>query len=535
VNASKLVGALAKAAVATLVNGPIAGGTTAANEAVDLLVAWLGREWTPALQTTIADVSRGLEDLARSERVAADHVELGLAQARATLLSHGLSTAEMVSLDLSAERVTTTVFSRSSLDLALLDEPAREVCRRAIRTIYMTVLSKPESLPEFQRAFQAAILTRLTELRDQPQEILRSIRGALAAAAIADRRHRWRPDVYPPSALVRAEFEIVPFYGRTDVLDDLRTWAGADRQVAVRVYTGAGGMGKTRLMTEFCRRLADEGWRAGFLNRAAGGRDWLVALDPLFERDRLLLVIDYAETRQRDVVASLDRAVAGTASGRVRIVLLARSLGDWWLHLTALDGRVGEILNGPATNLVSLRPLAPDPTERHRLFEQAASAFQRVVPGAHTPTQPSLEARHYDRALYVLITALAAVQGDLVETESDLLDWALRRERQFLDDGVSSLAGGQLKGRPILQCAAVATLAGRTNDRAEAARLLSSSAPLLDGQPAAVVDAVAELLHRLYPGETWLEGVQPDLLGEHLVEWASEDDPDLLGAVFGHP
>src|SRR5262249_46475832 len=107
------------------------------------------------------------------------------------------------------------------------------------------------------------------------------------------------------------------------------------------------------------------------------------------------------------------------------------------------------------------------------------------------------------------------------------------RERQFLDDGVESLAGGQLKGRPILQCAAAATLAGRTNDRADAARLLSSSAPLLDGQPAAVVDAVAELLHRLYPREAWLAGVQPDLLGEHLVERALLEDPDLLGAVFG--
>jgi hypothetical protein len=355
----------------------------------------------------------------------------------------------------------------------------------------------------------------------------------VAASPLANRRHRWRPDVYPPSALLRAEFEIVPFYGRADALEDLRAWAGADRQVGVRVYTGAGGMGKTRLMTEFCRRLDDEGWRAGFLERATGDPEWPVALGSLYECDRLLLVIDYAETRQPDIVASVERAVAGRASGRVRIVLLARARGDWWQHLTALDGRVGEILNGPATSVVSLRPVAPDARERHRLFEQAATAFQRVVPGAHSPVQPSLEARHYDRALYVLLSALAAVHGDAVESESALLDWALRRERQFLDEGVASLAGGQLKGRPILQCAAVATLAGRTNDRAEAARLLSSSAPLLQGQPAAVVDAVAELLHRLYPGEAWLEGVQPDLLGEHLVEWAADDDPDLLGAVFG--
>jgi hypothetical protein len=286
-------------------------------------------------------------------------------------------------------------------------------------------------------------------------------------------------------------------------------------------------------MTEFCRQLGDEGWLAGFLNRPTGGPEWPVALDSLFERRRLLVVIDYAETRQGDVVATLQRAVDAAASGKARIVLLARSLGDWWLHLTALEGRAGEVLNGPATSLVSMRPLAPDPTERRRLFDQAAAAFGEVMPGAHRPAPPSLEPRHYDRALYVLITALAAVYGDAVETEGDLLDWALRRERQFLDDGVASLASGQLQGRPILQCAAVATLAGRTNGRAEAAELLSSSAPLLGGQPAAVVDAIVELLHRLYPGEAWLEGVQPDLLGEHLVERALLEDPDLLGAVFG--
>jgi hypothetical protein len=79
----------------------------------------------------------------------------------------------------------------------------------------------------------------------------------------------------------------------------------------------------------------------------------------------------------------------------------------------------------------------------------------------------------------------------------------------------------------------VATLAGQAGNRTEAIRLLASSAPLLGGQSAVVVDAVAELLHRLYPGEAWLQGVLPDLLGEHLVERALDEDPDLLGAAFG--
>jgi hypothetical protein len=72
----------------------------------------------------------------------------------------------------------------------------------------------------------------------------------------------------------------------------------------------------------------------------------------------------------------------------------------------------------------------------------------------------SPKAGHYDRLLYVLLTALAAVQGETVENENDLLGWALRREREVLDKGIESTGCGQLKGRTILQCAAVATLAG---------------------------------------------------------------------------
>jgi len=294
-------------------------------------------------------------------------------------------------------------------------------------------------------------------------------------------------------------------------------------------------MGKTRLMIEFCGQLSGNGWRAGFLNRSAGGTGWLLPVDALIgTATPLIVVIDYAETRLPEVVAVLERALRRNNSGRLRIVLLARAVGDWWIDLTSRGAGVGDVLAGPATSVVSLPPLAPDAAQRRPVFERAATAFQRFVQGSRSPLMPPLEARHYDRVLYVLITALAAVQGEAVENEDDLLDWALGREREFLNTGIESAGCGQLKGRAILQCAAVATLAGQARTRDEAARLLAMSAPLLTGQPAVVVDAVAELLHRLYPGEAWLQGVLPDLLGEHLVERAMDEDPGLLGAVFGH-
>jgi hypothetical protein len=58
---------------------------------------------------------------------------------------------------------------------------------------------------------------------------------------------------------------------------------------------------------------------------------------------------------------------------------------------------------------------------------------------------------------------------------------------------------------------------------------LISQVPLLAGQPRAVVTKLTMLLHDLYPAPTWLAGVQPDLLGEHLVATSIDEDPLLLG------
>ena len=529
------MGGLARAAIATLFGGPIAGAATAADQAVDLLSDWAGRENAPTYKATLDRISRGLEQLARSEGIGEDQLEQGILQARQAVLTRGLSAREMAGLDLDPERVTRAVLASSKAELKELDEPARELAEKAIRTVYATLLSNPEALPDLERAFQQAALHRLSELRHLPQELLRALRGALAAAAVVDRRRQWRPDLYPPSALLRAEFGVVPFYGREDLLEDLLAWANEDRVLGIRIYTGPGGMGKTRLLIRFCEQMGQQ-WRAGFLNRElsglpAGDKGWSYPLDALLEEDApLLIVVDYAETRAAEILALLRRARDRTLP--LRIVLLARSLGDWWDGLTQAGEGIGDILLGPATTTRSLPPLAPDPTRRRQLFAHAAAAFQRVVPGSAAPVAPRLEEALFDRVLYVLMAALAAVQGEMLRTEKELLDWVLRREQEFLDQGVRAIGCGELAGRPILQGAAVATLAGGALDRDAAAELLSR-APLMEGQTAAVRDRVAELLHRLYPGEAWLQGVLPDLLGEHLIESVTEANPALLHVMFG--
>jgi len=45
---------------------------------------------------------------------------------------------------------------------------------------------------------------------------------------------------------------------------------------------------------------------------------------------------------------------------------------------------------------------------------------------------------------------------------------------------------------------------------------------------------VARLLHECYPGERWIEPLQPDLLGEHLAQRELEKGADeLFDLVLG--
>ncbi|WP_127501189.1 ATP-binding protein [Actinoplanes solisilvae] len=67
--------------------------------------------------------------------------------------------------------------------------------------------------------------------------------------------------------LLRPDQQVVPFFGRGWLLQQLETWAADPDAVAVRLLTGAGGVGKTRLAREFTSRLA--GWRCAWIHPEA--------------------------------------------------------------------------------------------------------------------------------------------------------------------------------------------------------------------------------------------------------------------------
>src|ERR1017187_5494003 len=119
-----------------------------------------------------------------------------------------------------------------------------------------------------------------------------------------------------PAGLLDPRRGLVGFTGRDDELAGLLAWCRDGAPRGVRLVTGPGGVGKTRLSVELCARLdpgrcrcvrVGDGEEGGALTVARRG--W---------PGRVLLVVDYAETRIG--LGDLLRAVAG-GEGPVRVLL----------------------------------------------------------------------------------------------------------------------------------------------------------------------------------------------------------------------
>ena len=143
----------------------------------------------------------------------------------------------------------------------------------------------------------------------------------------------WRPNrQLPISMLLAAHDEIVRFDPeRENCLTEMRDWALRPNDLSTRVLYGPGGMGKTRIALELARRLSQRGWLSLWLS-APPPEDWVESWKHiLYARGEkpLLLVIDYADARQAEVLAALSQVLEWLRSCEkptsIRLLLLARS------------------------------------------------------------------------------------------------------------------------------------------------------------------------------------------------------------------
>ena len=169
-----------------------------------------------------------------------------------------------------------------------------------------------------------------------------------------------------PSDLLKAGNEIVPFHGRQEFMAELEAWRKESDPVRIRLIHGAGGMGKTRLMIEWTKRVRESGenWMAGFLREPREG--WFDRLSSLDQP--MLIAIDYAERWPERTGPEANARPQGGAVG------------------AGQSGRP------------SVRPEARA-GDRHRVSRGDRRCLQQPVPGGcHPAAKPAAAARHHQHA-----------------------------------------------------------------------------------------------------------------------------------------
>src|SRR5271165_4151579 len=148
-----------------------------------------------------------------------------------------------------------------------------------------------------------------------------------------------------PMALLRPEYEVAPFHGRTETLDRLVTWCETGAQLLGLLLHAPGGTGKTRLARELGRVMYRKGWTVGEVSDNPSN------LTPLTQATTpTLLLIDYAESRIEAVTTLLRFLAENPGQHSIRVLLLARSASQWWEQMLQ-DYAVASMLQNPPREL----------------------------------------------------------------------------------------------------------------------------------------------------------------------------------------
>jgi TPR repeat protein len=339
------------------------------------------------------------------------------------------------------------------------------------------------------------------------------------------------------AGLLTADAEIVPFRGRSDLLDDYQTWcAEAEPGMHARLLTGPGGQGKTRFARQLCGRMRQLGWTAGSVSERANSDQIDRLKDSAYDA---LLVVDYAETRP-DQVRKLMLAALLARDVRIMFLFLARSPGEWWEELRRSHDRLLD--DAEAHELLGLEQ---DQHGRTEAYKDAQQAFLWALEGTEmarpsdtdplTVELPDLQDAKYDSILTLHMTALM----DLLQTGAARMP--VRREdrieRRLLEHEQSyweESAPARISRRPKLlrRIVAAAVLCGAT-DPVEA-RMTLRRIEGLNSSSYDKLGSIAQWLHELFPaddGRYW-GPLQPDRIGEHLIEVVVGDEPSFVDQVL---
>jgi tetratricopeptide (TPR) repeat protein len=327
------------------------------------------------------------------------------------------------------------------------------------------------------------------------------------------------------AALVRPDRGTVPFTGRAAELGELRAWCVSDPPQAVRVLCGEAGVGKTRLALEMAaEHRADGGeWRLV----PAGEEANAVRAARAATAGPLLLVVDRAETRP-----GLDELLRPVPDdpGPVRVLLIARVLGEWWERLIrGSDPAMSQLLT-ETEPLWLAAPVSEDASDAD-LAEAAVPYFARAL-SVDVPERVTVEPADRRVPMFMIhaatllallrfstywVASLRVVIGDHVL--EDLLEYEAHYWQR-----AASAAGLPAEVALVKQVLAASSLLGAASV-AEAADVIAR-VPRLADCPNEQRMQWAQWLKRLCPPGTdgRLGLLQPDMLAEtHVVSQLATD------------
>ncbi|MBO0610042.1 tetratricopeptide repeat protein [Myceligenerans salitolerans] len=301
---------------------------------------------------------------------------------------------------------------------------------------------------------------------------------------------RGRPSDGGPCSLLDPARRVVPYSGRDAELAELLAWCRDPHPVQVRLTTGPGGVGKTRLGVEAARRLDRSGWRCLWIRPGDDDLGAVLSAGTPATR-KVFVVVDDAASRTD--LAKLLAHLRSSASGRLRVLLLSRTGREWWHRLRwASDLWAGRDVRTSTTHLAP-----PYDQDEQELVTTAAQVFARRLGGAarqlavrRSAERPSPLDLHAAALVAVLEGGAATPAADpapVIVDPSRAVTALLDRERERW---TAEAARAGLPTDDVEDAVAAAMLLGTESDDA-AREALRRTAPVL------ATDA----------GVTWLRGL----------------------------
>ncbi|MGW4641139.1 trypsin-like serine protease [Sphaerisporangium sp. NPDC004334] len=362
-----------------------------------------------------------------------------------------------------------------------------------------------------------------------------------------------------PGSLLAAAAEVVHFQGRGQMLRLLEAWRDGGRELAVGLVTAEGGQGKTRLARQFARAGGRAGWAVAFTVKPPpqplSDDQHTARAVKLAERigslaAPVLIVCDYAEAHPGFVDALISALIQAPPPEGARVLLLARTAGDWWDGITNALGQRAERWR--------LAPLADTEQDRRELYRATVTDLADALPqlsapaigrppirpwpqlaaelAAEPPDLPPVFANALTLQMTALLDLLQAATGRQRTTGAQPEEQLVIHERGYLQrvaagcglfdrDVLSTATAPHMRRRQawhaLERCVAALVMLGPC-DAATANALAALATPATSNRTDPASDRTADViewLRRLYPPDQGLTlgHIQPDRLAEHLL------------------